>query len=189
MMRKYVGLSLAILALFVFSAPSSVSAQSLYFGGGATFPTGDYGDYANTGFMAVAGLDFPVGPEGLSLFGEGFFGQNKHSDHDGDKTLPFGGMAGLLYSFSPDADASLYAFGQAGIMVHKYSSDEFDGDSESAFGYGGGVGYGFPLGGMDAWVEGRYMGASFGGDSGSESSTTAFFGILAGLSIEIGPER
>ncbi|MFC1661324.1 hypothetical protein ACFL3S_07735 [Gemmatimonadota bacterium] len=184
-MRKCAGLFVALLAFLAFS-PIHVSAQSLYFGGGATIPTSDYGDYADTGLMAVAGIDFPVGPEGLSVFGEGFFGQNGHSDIDGDKTLPFGAMGGLLLNLAPGADAGVYVFGQAGIMVHKYSSDEYDGDSESAFGYGGGAGYGFPLGGIDAWVEGRYMSASFDSELGG-SATTAFIGIMAGISIDIGP--
>jgi hypothetical protein len=186
-MRKYALLSVVFLALLPFSPSTPLAGQSVYFGGGATIPTGDYGDYADPGFMVIGGLEFPVGPEGLSVFGEGFFGQNGHSDFEGDKTQPYGAMGGLLYSFSPDADASLYAFGQAGILVHKYSSDDFEGDSESAFGYGGGVGYGFPLGGVRGFVEGRYMSASFDDELGG-SSSTAFFALFAGVSIGIGGE-
>jgi hypothetical protein len=178
----------ALVALFALLAPSQTSAQSLYFGAGASIPTGDYGDYADPGFLAIGGIDIPVGPEGLSVFGEGFFGQNSHSDFDGDKTQPYGAMGGLLFNLSPEADGGLYVFGQAGIMVHKYSSDEFEGDSESAFGYGGGAGYGFPLGGLDAFVEGRYMSASFDSELGG-SATTAFFAVMAGIVIDIGPER
>jgi len=161
--------------------PGRASAQSVFLGAGATVPTGDFGDYAKTGFLGIGGVTFPIGPEGLALLGEGYFGQNSH-ELEGDKTNVYGAMGGLVYDVSPEGEAGPYLFGQIGLMVHKYSSDEdpeLD-DSETGLGFGAGAGYGFPLGGVNAWVEGRYMQGQF------DYGDTGFFGIMAGISIPLG---
>lgn len=176
-------LATAVLLAFLGLAANhqSAAAQSVYLGGGGSFPMSDYGDYADTGFLLVGGGTFPLGEGGLSASVEGFYGQNSHSDVDGDKTNPYGFMGGLIYGFGdPDSGPAPYVFGEAGLMWHKYSSDTFGDASESGFGYGGGAGVGFPLGGIDAWVEGRLMNASI------EDSNTMFLGAVAGISISLG---
>jgi hypothetical protein len=179
-MRKFFPPVLAILAGIALTVPNQASAQGFYFGAGPTFPIGDYSDYAKTGYIGVAGVSFPIGPAGLSVVGEGFYGQNSHSDVDGDKTYPYGAMGGLLYDLTPGVTGGIYFFGQAGFMVHKYSSDEYEGESETGFGFGGGAGYGFPLGDTELFVEGRYMQGSF------DYGNTAFFGIVAGVALDLG---
>jgi hypothetical protein len=180
-MKKCVFPLLTLLAAASLMAPRAASAQGVYFGAGATFPTGDYGDYAKTGYIGVAGVSFSVGPDGLSIVGEGFFGQNSHSDVSGDKTYPYGGMAGLLYDLTPQEDGGIYFFGQLGAMVHKYSSDEFEGESETGFGFGGGAGYGIPLGGgTEIFLEGRYMRGNF------DYGNTSFFGLVGGVALTLG---
>jgi len=179
-MKKCVFPLLALLAAATLMTPQAASAQGVYFGAGATFPTGDYGDYAKTGYIGVAGVSFSVGPEGLSIFGEGFYGQNSHSDVDGDKTYPYGAMGGLLYDLTPGAMGGIYVFGQAGFLVHKYSSDESEGGSDTGFGFGGGAGYGFPLGDTEIFLEGRYMQGNF------DDGNTAFFGIVGGVALALG---
>lgn len=171
---------LAILASLTLTIPHPASAQVVYFGAGPTFPTGDYSDYAKTGYIGVAGISFPVGPEGLSAVGEGFFGQNSHRDVDGDKTYPYGAMGGLLYDLTPGEMGGIYVFGQAGFLVHKYSSDEYEGSSDTGFGFGGGAGYGFPLGDTEIFLEGRYMQGNF------DDGNTAFFGIVGGVALALG---
>jgi len=159
--------------------PTDARAQSIWWGAGVTFPSGDYSEYAKTGYLGVAGLSFPVGPEGLAVIGEGFFGQNSH-DLDGDKTYPWGGMAGLLYDLAPANVGGFYFFAQAGVMVHKYSSDTSEGSSDTGLGFGGGAGYGFPLGNTELFLEGRYMQGSF--DAGG----TGFFGVVGGVALSLG---
>jgi len=177
-MRSFVKLA-ALSALVLL--PGQVAAQNIFVGAGATFPVSDYGDYANTGFLATAGVGFPVGDAGLRVFGEGFFGQNSHSDVDGDKTNPFGVMGGLEYDITgADESKGVYLFAEAGLLVHRYGSDSFDSSSSSGFGYGAGAGVFFPLGGVNGWIEGRAMNASI------DSSNTSFFGIIAGLSFDVG---
>jgi len=178
-MRKCVLLLSILFCGAALSTPQQASAQGVYWGAGVTIPTGDFGDYAKTGYMGVAGISFDMGPEGLSAFGEGFFGQNSH-ETEGDKTYPYGAMGGLLYDLAPAGAGGLYFFGQLGLMVHKYSSDEFEGDSETGLGFGGGAGYGFPLGDTELFVEGRYMHGSF------DYGDTSFFGIVGGVSLNLG---
>jgi len=190
-MRKCAAFVLALLTVFCISLPSQVSAQNVWIGGGVALPTGDFGDDHSTGFTTVAGVGFPVGPEGLSIHVEGFYGQNKFTDdHHGEKTSPLGVMGGATYSLSPGEDAGLYIFGQAGLMVHKYSADDFDGESDKGLGFGGGAGYGLPLGGMQGWVEGRYMHGMFSEDveGTSYDYSTGFFAILVGLNFPLGGE-
>lgn len=185
-MRKCALFSVALLAVLSFAIPTQVSAQSAFLGFGGTFPTGDYSDFgdgdgAKTGYMAIGGLTFPLGDGNLSVLGEGFFGMNDH-EYEGDKTNLYGAMAGLMFSAAEEGEAGIYAFGQGGLMVHDYKSDdfaEFEG-SEKGFAFGGGAGYSFPLGSLSAWVEGRYILGLF------DDGDTSYAGIMAGLSFPFG---
>ncbi|MDP2470358.1 MAG: acyloxyacyl hydrolase [Candidatus Palauibacterales bacterium] len=170
---------LAVLALLGFAIPSQVHAQVIYVSGGATFPTGDFGDYANTGWMAAGGVLFGVGDSGLGVGGELFYGQNNHSVEGVDlnsKTSPYGAMAIVDYSFG-NGGIDPYVFGGAGVMVHRYSAEGFDSESETKFGYQFGAGIGFPIGETtEIYAEGRYMGAT----------DTQYFGLLGGFAFGIG---
>jgi hypothetical protein len=186
-MRKCALFSVAPLVALSFLVPAQLSAQSVFLGAGAGFPTGDYADFgdgdgANTGFLAIGGVTFPVSEGRFSVLGEGFFGSNSH-DYEDDKTNLYGAMAGLLFDTSGEGEAGIYAYGQAGLMVHSYKSDSFEEDSETGFAFGGGAGYGFPLGGLNGWVEGRYMQGLF------DDGNTTFFGVLAGLSFPLGGDN
>lgn len=168
-------LSLAA-AAFVF-LPTAAIGQSIYAGFGGASPVGDFKDYAKTGWMAIAGVDVGLGDSQASIYGEGFYGENKH-ETDGDKTNPYGVMAGILYGLTSNPDAvGVYVFGGAGLLVHKYSSDTFENTTDSQFGYQAGAGVGIPLGGaLGLFAEGRYMG----------SKDTNYFGYLGGVSIDLG---
>ena len=65
----------------------------------------------------------------------------------------------------------------SGCMVHRFSGDDFESESESQFGYQFGAGLGFNFG---LFVEGRYMGSSdMGGDR------ERYFGALAGWAFNL----
>ena len=181
-MKKALLALVVLLPFLALSHPSQASAQGVYIGAGLNIPTSDYSDDHDTGFLGVAGVSFELPMEGLSAFGEGFWGRNSITDTDGDVTNPYGFMGGLLFDFAEEDSPGFYVFGQAGMMVHKYSSDEFGDESDSGFGYGGGVGFSFPMEEVGFWVEGRYMGASI------DDSMTAFMGIMAGISMSLGGE-
>lgn len=175
-MRKT--LSAVATLLFLLAAPAAVVGQGIFVGGGVTFPTGDFKDVdgADTGWLATAGFSFDVGDAGLSAGVEGFYGENKH-DTDGDKTNPYGAMGFLLYRAGNPETVGPYAFGGAGILVHKFSSDTTEDSTKTNFGYEFGAGLDIPVGSnVGVWLEGRYMG----------SSDTNFFGIIAGLGLGVG---
>jgi len=168
-------------AMFALVAAVPASAQFAYLGGGATIPMSTYGDYANTGYMVIGGVGMPLGDQGLSMVGEAFFGQNNHSDVDGDFTNPWGFTAGVEFDLAgAEATRSAYLFGGVGILVHRYASDQFESSSSSGLGFLGGAGYYFPLGVINGWVEGRLQHASI------DSDNTTFVGVLAGISIPLG---
>ena len=181
MIRRGVLTSVAVLA-FMLSAPNLAEAQSIFFGGGVTFPVGFYGNAnevgAKTGWMVAGGLSWDLGSSGSWIYGEGFYGENKHQNST-IKTNPYGGMLGFGYSLGAPGQIGGYFFAGGGLMVHKFSSEDAPAfnDSESKFGYELGAGGDFPLGSrVSLWVEGRYMGAT----------DTNFFGLLAGFTIRLG---
>jgi len=209
-MRNFVVSILAVFVALSFVIPSQVSAQHVFLGGGATFPTGDYGDYADTGWMVEGGIGFPVGENGLSLFVDGLYGSNSHGEAlvpalqdsgDGDKTSLLGGFAGVEYAFAEPGEAGLFVFGQVGFLRHDLDLDELVPElqsleeTETGFAFGGGAGYSFPIGGLNGYVVGRFLQGRFGEEDGGlspelqdegGSGNTTFFGLTAGVSIPLG---
>lgn len=178
-MKKQWMLVLAAAALLGFAAPSQAQT-TLYISGGGSFPTGDFGDYADTGWMVAGGAMFGIGSAGLSAGVDLFYGQNNHSVEEIDlnsKTTPYGAMGVLLYSFQTGSSISPYVFGGAGVLVHRFSADDIGSESDTQFGYQFGAGLGFPIGGTtELYAEGRYMG----------SADTKYFAALAGLAFFLG---
>lgn len=180
MLKKSVGF-LAVLAMLGFVVPTQADAQTtLYISGGGSFPTGNFGDIANTGWMIAGGAIFDVGTSGLGAGIEGFYGQNNHSYQLLDlneKTSPYGVMAILDYAFGTGEGISPYVFGGAGLLVHRFSSDATESTSDSQFGYQFGAGLGLPIAATTSiYLEGRFMG----------SSDTNYFALLAGFAFELG---
>jgi hypothetical protein len=177
MTKRSLNLAGAALVLML-ALPAATAAQSIYAGVGASIPVGDFGDYADTGWLAVAGFLVPIGDGPIQVGAEGFYGQNNHSDVEGDKTNPYGVMGTLMFDAGADGSIGPYFFGGAGLLVHKFGTDAPEGgDSESQFGYQAGAGLDIPFGeSVGGWVEARYMG----------SKDTNLVGFLAGLSVGIG---
>ena len=170
-MKKRSVFLLTAFALMAFAIPAQAQT-TLYIGGGGSFPTGDFGDLSNTGWMAAGGVIFGLGDSGFAVGGEVFYGENNTKDEFstlfGDsKTSPYGVMAIADYTFGSPDGLQPYLFGGLGLMVHRFSSDNFESESESQFGYQFGAGLAFNFG---LFIEGRYMGAS----------DAQYFGALAG---------
>jgi opacity protein-like surface antigen len=175
-MRRFASLAVVLLL-----ATSSLAAQSVWFGGGVSIPTGDYGNYAKTGWMATAGIGFPVGQtKALSIGVEGLFGSNTHSDVTGDKTTLYGALVGPTYHIGNLEKPHLYVFASGGFLVHKYSSDQFPSDegSDTKFAYEFGAGLDIPLEKIGLWADVRYL-------ARAESGATATIPIMAGIYIPL----
>lgn len=175
-MRKCVWFPVALFAFVSFALPNQASAQGIFLGAGATFPTGDYGEYADAGWMVEGGIGFPLGENGLQVFADGLYGSNKH-DFEGDKTNLLGGFGGLEYV----AESGIFFFGEVGFLNHDFKSEDYPEDegSDTGFAFGGGAGYSFPIGGLSGWVLGRYIQGQF------DEENTALFGLMAGISIPL----
>lgn len=187
-MRKCVLVGVAVLVALTLVIPSQGSAQvGAFLGAGGTFPTGDFGEYAGMGWMLEGGVSYPINEAGLSLFGEGLFGSNGDSGDlgiEGDKTNLLGAFGGVELNLAPEADAGLFIFAEVGMLkrdVNFKRTPQHD-YSESAFSFGGGAGYKFPIGGLNGWVLGRYLQGQFD----SEDGKIAFFGVSAGVSLPLG---
>ncbi|HEU5219656.1 MAG TPA: hypothetical protein VFU23_13435 [Gemmatimonadales bacterium] len=155
-------LVLGALALLALSSPAAGQGPYIFFGGGATFPIGDYGDYAKTGWIATGGVGVDVGKGGTWLEAEGFFGSNKHSDVEGDKTNLVIGLAAIGHTFgAAGKKVRPYVVAGAGFLQHKYVPNTGTGDTETKFAYSGGTGLSFKMGARASfWVEGRFLGGT-----------------------------
>ena len=171
----------SVAALFLaFALPQTVNAQSIYVLAGLSAPTGDYGDFADTGWLAAGGVTFPIGEKGLWAGAEGLYGQNSFSSETVDENFKvFSAMGIIGYDIPTESSISPYLFGGLGIMSLS------NGDSESGFGWQGGAGVAFAgEGNVTPFVEGRFQSASIG--DGESDSTISLFGIEAGVSIGVG---
>jgi len=171
-MNKRSVLFLAALAFLAFAIPAQAQT-TLYLGAGGSFPTGDYGDFHDTGWVGTAGALFGAGPVGVGA--EFFYGQNSYSSESDAKTTPWGFMGIVDYSFGQPGAIQPYLFGGLGVMIHRYSLGDFS-ESETEFGYQFGAGLSFPIGATSSiYAEGRYMG----------SDAAKYFGALAGFAFDL----
>ena len=191
-------LSFLVAAALVFAVPSQVEAQTtLYLGAGGGFPSGDFSEYAKTGFLGVGGVLFNIpSVANLGAGVEGFYGSFSHDDYDlgtipttsanfssvagaaaSDKTDIYGVMGIVDYGFDTGGALKPYVFGGLGLLVHKYKTDIADlSESKSYFGYQFGAGLAFGISkSMSIFGEGRYMGAT----------DTQLWALLAGLAFEL----
>lgn len=180
-MRRIVGVALAAL-LATSLVPSVSSAQvTLFFGAGPTFPMGEFGDYAKTGWQAIGGFSVPVGNKGLSVGSNLSLGSNKHSGIAGDKTNLFGGFGFLQYRFGNPARPGIYIYGEGGVLSHSYKpgSSTIPDETDWKPAVGAGAGVDIPVGGAGLFIE-----ASIVARSG-----TAFVPIMAGFAVPVGRKR
>lgn len=170
MIRRMI-LASAVVLSFALIAPLTAQAQSIFLLAGVSAPSGDFSDYANTGWLGAVGVTFPVGDAGLWAGVEGSYGQNKHdvdSDpvfevEEGDKTTLIGVMAILGYDIQTEGNVNPYVWGGAGLQSHKFTSElspSFD-DTSSKFGYqfGAGVSIGSEDSNVHPFIEGRFQGS------------------------------
>jgi hypothetical protein len=176
MKRSLVLSACAALALAVL--PGLAQGQlGFVLGAGATFPVGDYGEYAKTGWMVNGGVWAPIGEaRSAGVLGEIFYGSNSHDD-EGDKTNLYGGFGGATYRLGDPSRPGVFVIGKVGAMAHSYKSDEFPDLEETdwKFAYGLGAGFAIPRGTWVPWITVQYV-STAGGDY-----TTAFVPVSVGF--------
>lgn len=170
MIRHILLLCAAALSLTVF-LPTRASAQSVYVLAGGAFPTSEFGDGFDNGWMAAGGLKLPLGPGGLWFGIEGSYGQNK-TPVDGVDANPIGAMARLGLDIPTPGGLNPYVFAGAGLLALKASVGDLS-DTVSKFGYQAGGGFTLGNGLISPFIEVRYEG----------SEDIDFFGANIGLSV------
>lgn len=177
-MSARIALLLFALAVVCAAGPRALEAQTmLYAGGGASFPTGDFSEYAETGWQVAGGLLFPVSDNGLAVGVEAFFASNdRKPDANGiTNDSPFGLLAILRYGIANLGWVKPYVTGGAGL--HYMGTSGGDGTVDIAFGYQFGAGFGFELAASTAvFVEGRY----------TANAELGYFGLMGGLAFTVG---
>lgn len=168
--------SAVLVTLLLVAVSHSIHAQTkptFFIGAGPTFPSGDYGTYAKTGWMGTAGVNFSLGGKGLWVGPEFLYGSNSHDDTEGGKTNLLGLDAALGYSVGDSKKVQPYFFGLVGYMNHQFVPTTGDSESEGDLLWGLGAGLSFPVGKIHLFAETRYMAR---GD-------TKFIPIFVGLSF------
>ena len=138
MIRRMLLLSAAAVSLTVF-APSQSQAQSVFVLAGGAFPTGEFGDSFDTGWIVAGGAKLPLGPGGLWIGVEGSYAQHDTSI-PGLTANPTGAMLIAGFDVPVPGGLSPYVFVGGGLLVPTGDLS----DSGSKFGYE--VGGGFKLG-------------------------------------------
>lgn len=178
MIRRSV-VSGAALLCSILVLPLGLSAQSVFVLGGAAVPTGDYGDFADVGWMVSGGVTFDVGEGGLFAGVEGLYSRSGTELED-VSSKPYSAMGFLGYDLPTGGAVTPYLYAGAGIQGVTVSAAG-ESDSESAFGYQFGAGLSFGTSGnVSPLVEVRYQG------SGDEDVDLNFVGIAGGVSIGLG---
>src|SRR5688500_4506594 len=79
-MRRFaVPMVLGALALTAVTSRADAQAN-IFFGGGPSFATGDFGDVAKNGWLLQGGIGLDIGSKGLFIEAEGFFGSHSHDN-------------------------------------------------------------------------------------------------------------
>lgn len=179
MIRRAIAASTAVLFM-AFVLPQTANAQSVYVLAGLSAPTGDFGDAADTGWLAAGGVTFPVGQAGLWAGGEGLYSRNGIADLDDESFKLFSFMGVLGYDIPTESSVSPFVFGGAGLMG---LSQSFLDESETESGFGWQLGGGVAFEGesnISPFIEARYQSASI------NDVTVSFLGVEAGVSIGLG---
>ena len=184
---KRFALPTVLAAVAAFSVTSPARAQYVFFGGGPTFPLGDFKDVddAKTGYTFLAGFGVDIGAKGLFIEAEIGRGSNSHANTGNfkEKTNVISAFAALGYSFgAKENKVRPYLLAGAGLVAHQFRTDagpprsDLEG-TESKFGASGAGGLSIALNEKaSVWLEGRYIG----------SKGTSLVAGLFGITINFG---
>jgi opacity protein-like surface antigen len=182
MKRTALGVAAAVLMLS--GSTAVVHAQNpMSFGiaAGATFPTGNALEGANTGFhgMVTLGMTPALVPFGVRIDGMyNSIGFDDAEDFTGASAQILGANLNGVFSMPGMMVTSPYLIGGVGFYNTKFKSDEGDSEGESDFGLNIGIGAKFSLSGFGTFAEVRYHNI-FNGSDGVDNM--AFIPLTFGI--------
>ena len=161
-----VAMGVAMVAASANAQTAAPAAKPFSFGvsGGASVPTGDYGDLLKTGYniSALGEYRAPTWPVAVRLEA-----QYQHFGVDGASDASFktfGGLASVVYYVPSKSTVKPYLTGGVGFF-HATADDGSTSDSQNKFGYDLGIGFNFQLTGFSTFVEGNWQGIQTDGTS------------------------
>ena len=139
------------------SAQGTLTTYNL--AGGIALPTGNYGNFNESGFSLIGGLGLAMPASPLRFRGEASYSQFNHKApfNQSSRAGAFTGNAIYDLVMGPGTPFTPYAIGGIGL----YGTRDFDDqDSQWNVGWNLGGGVRFPLTGFSVYVEARYHSVS-----------------------------
>ncbi len=181
-MRKLVIGGVGLVFLLVASpaqAQDGGTAVEFGIGGGLAIPTGDFGDFAKTGFDGIALVSIvPASiPVGFQI--DGNFGRFSDDTPLDQKVQLIYGTGNIVYNFQTAEGSKFrpYLIGGGGVYNIDFKGDDVPTgiDSETKFGINAGAGFNFSAGNAGLFIEGRFHTVF------TEGSNTSFIPINIGI--------
>jgi opacity protein-like surface antigen len=159
-LRRLTACAAALLAMSASTAQAqtAAAARPVSFGvsGGLSIPTGDFGDFFDSGYNAGALLEFTPRVSPLAIRVEGDYQRFGVKDVDSNTDLRMiSGIANVLYKFGGATMVRPYVLGGLGLFNVGSTGDE--GESENKFGYNVGGGLEIPLSGITVFGDVRFQ--------------------------------
>jgi hypothetical protein len=149
---------------------------------GAAIPTGEFGDFASTGFTVGAHLGFSSAslPVGFRLEGTYQRHDAKGSTVGNPRFNIISGVANVIAGgTAAPGSVRPYFIGGGGVYNFKATADGFDSESVTKFGLNGGAGIDLPLSGIAAFAEVRFHYVFTAEDD--DEGNTSFVPITVGV--------
>jgi opacity protein-like surface antigen len=162
MIRSIKASALAALVTLV-ALPRHASAQhtitTYNLAGGIALPTGNYGDFNESGFSLIGGLGMAMPASPLRFRGEAAYSQFNHKAPFNQSSRAGGFTGNAIYDLSVGSGAMFTPYAIGGIGL--YGTRDFDEDNTQwNVGWNLGGGIRFPLTGFSVYVEARYHSVS-----------------------------
>ena len=169
-LRRLTACAAALLAVSASTvrAQAPVAARPVSFGvtGGLSIPTGDFGDFFDSGYNVGALLEFTPALSPLAFRVEGDYQRFAIKGDEAESDLRIiSGTANALYKFGSATMVRPYVLGGVGLFNVGGTGD--DGESENKFGYNVGGGLEIPLSGITVFGDVRFQQVRFSGDGES----------------------
>lgn len=167
-MLRFVRAAACLAALITVPCIANAQLSGFNVAAGASFPSGDFGNYTNTGWLGLVGVGIrpalsPIGFRAEAMYNQFSNDCGAFEDYyncGDDKPSVWGVTANALYNLPIGTStagtvggSTLYAIGGLGL----YGTHEpFYGSDQTNVGWNIGAGFRFPLTGFSAYVEVRY---------------------------------